>query len=153
MPRAGGLRLTTSNSPIPPSEPRRETSARRILVVDDEPVIRRIADFALSAAGHAVFEAGNAARAIEAVKSASQPFDLVLLDLTLPDGDGTAVIPAIRGHSPGTRVLVVSGLGAMNPSDVGADGYLAKPFTKSALLDAVQQTLGSGSASDKPQRK
>jgi DNA-binding response OmpR family regulator len=117
---------------------------RRILVVDDEPVIRRIVDLVLSAAGFAVFEAEDAARAIQAVKLAAQPFDLILLDLTLPDGDGAAVIPAIRQLSSSSRLLVVSGLGAMDASDFGADGYLAKPFTKSSLLSAVERALANG---------
>lgn len=130
--------MTTSNASSPNLPP-----GRRILVVDDEPVIRRIVDFVLSAAGYAVFEVEDAARAVQAVKSAAQPFDLILLDLTLPDGDGAEVIPAIRQHSSASRVLVISGLGAMDAADFGADGYLAKPFTKSSLLFAVEQALAN----------
>ena len=94
-------------------------------------MIRRLVDFVLSAVGYVVFEVEDAAHAIHAVKTAAQPFDLILLDLTLPDGDGTGVIPAIRQHSPGSRILVVSGLGALQAADVGAEGDLAQPFTKS----------------------
>jgi len=140
----GERSMTTSNASslhLPPG--------RRILVVDDEPVIRRIVDFALSGAGYAVFEAEDAMHAVQAVRTAAPTFDLVLLDLTLSDGDGATIIPVIRRHSPGTRVLVVSGLGAMDAAEIGADGYLAKPFTKAALLDAVENALGS--AMEKPQ--
>jgi DNA-binding response OmpR family regulator len=110
---------------------------RSALVVDDEAMIRRIARVALEGAGFGFAEAGNAAEAVAAVKSANPPFDLILLDLTLPDGAGTSVIPVIRRHSPGTRVLVVSGLGE-DAVGSGSDGFLAKPFTKSSLLIAIQ---------------
>ena len=97
-------------------------------------MIRRVAQLALDGAGHAVLEAGDSASAAEMIRAAARPFDLVLLDRTLPDGEGTALIPLIRRNAPGTRILVVSGLGEMDASSVGADGYLAKPFTKSSLL-------------------
>jgi two-component system OmpR family response regulator len=130
--------VTDPNTPAPPPAPR----GRSVLVVDDEPMIRRVVQLALCGEGHAVAEAENAAAAAEAVRAAGPPFDLVLLDLTLPDGDGRALIPLVRRHSPGTRVLVVSGLGESEASGVGGDGFLAKPFTKSSLLAAVGQALG-----------
>jgi len=133
--------VTAPNTPTPLPIPLHPPPGRSVLVVDDESIIRRIAQIALTGAGFAVTEAGDAAAALAAVRSAATPFDLVLLDLTLPDGDGTAVIPAIRQHAPHTRVLVVSGLGQIDPAEVGADGFLAKPFTKSSLLIAVQQAL------------
>jgi len=112
-----------------------------VLVVDDEPVIRKVARLALTGAGFTVAEAGDAAGAVEAVRAAARPFDLVMLDLTLPDGDGTSVIPAVRAHAPQTRVLLVSGGGETDAAALGADGFLAKPFTKSSLLIAVQLAL------------
>ena len=84
------------------------------------------------------------------IRAAARPFDLILLDRTLPDGEGTALIPLIRRNAPGTRVLVVSGLGEMDASSVGADGYLPKPFTKSSLLIAVQLALTGGMSSPPP---
>jgi two-component system, OmpR family, response regulator len=122
-----------------------------ILIVDDEPVIRRIAQLALDGAGHAVLEAGDSASAAELIRTAARPFDLILLDRTLPDGEGTALIPLIRRNAPGTRILVVSGLGEMDASSVGADGYLPKPFTKSSLLIAVQLVLTGGTPAPRPQ--
>src|SRR5262245_11783161 len=129
----------------PVTAPTSPTSAppSTVLVVDDEPVIRKIARMSLAGAGFTVAEAGDAAVAVAAVRSAAKPFDLVLLDLTLPDADGKTVIPEIRSHAPTTRVLVVSGLGEMDPAAFGADGFLAKPFTKSSLLLAVQQALAA----------
>lgn len=130
--------MTAPNTPAPTPVPR----GRSVLVVDDEPMIRRIVQLSLSGEGYTVAEAGNRAAAAEAVRTAEPPFDLVVLDLTLPDGDGRTLIPVVRGRSPGTRVLVVSGLGEAEASNVGADGFLAKPFTRSLLLAAVGQALG-----------
>jgi DNA-binding response OmpR family regulator len=110
--------------------------------VDDEPVIRRIAELALTGAGHTVSEAGDAASALAMIRAATRPFDLVLLDRTLPDGEGIEMIPAIRQLAPATRILVVSGLGEMDAASVGADGFLPKPFTRSSLSAAVRAVTG-----------
>jgi two-component system response regulator PilR (NtrC family) len=112
-----------------------------ILIVDDEPVIRRVAQLALSGAGHAVVEAADSHSALETVRLASEPFDLVLLDLTLPDGDGMALIPHLRQYAPGIRILVVSGLGPPDASVSATDGFLPKPFTRATLLAAVDRVL------------
>ncbi len=133
--------MTAPNVPTPLRISFSPPPGRSVLVVDDEPIIRRIAQLSLTGAGYAVSEAGDTATATSAIQSAAAPFDLVLLDLTLPDGDGATVIPAIRKHAPAARILVVSGLGELDPASVGADAFLAKPFTKSSLLIAVQFVL------------
>jgi len=102
-------------------------------------MIRRVAELSLNGTGCRVAEAATAAAAVAAVHAADSPFDLVILDVTLPDGDGTTVVPLIRQSAPRTRILVVSGLGEVH--DAGADGFLAKPFTKSSLLSAVRRVL------------
>jgi DNA-binding response OmpR family regulator len=130
-----------SSSPVPLSDTR---SGLLVLIVDDEPVIRRVAHLALAGAGHEVMEAEDTAAADRLIHSTARPFDLVLLDRTLPDGEGTALIPLIRRDCPGSRILVVSGLGDLDAPGVGADGFLAKPFTRSSLLSAVQLALAGG---------
>src|SRR6187551_2675458 len=104
--------MTAPNPPSPPldTEPPQMPS---VLVVDDESMIRRVAQLSLVSAGYTVAEAANAAAAIEAVRVATAPFDVVVLDLTLPDADGTAIIPMIRQHVPRVRILLVSGHGEM----------------------------------------
>ena len=77
-----------------------------VLIVDDEPVIRRVAHLALAGAGHELVEAGDTVSAGRLIHSTTRPFDLVLLDRTLPDGEGTSLIPLIRRESPVTRILV-----------------------------------------------
>jgi DNA-binding response OmpR family regulator len=133
--------MTAPNVPTPLPIPLTAPPARSVLIVDDEPVIRRIAQVALTGAGFTVAEAADIVSASAAVRTAERPFDLILLDLTLPDGDGGAVIAVVRQHAPGTRVMVVSGAGQMDPAEIGADHYLAKPFTKTSLLLAVNLSL------------
>jgi DNA-binding response OmpR family regulator len=132
---------------VPPANSPAAQGAQRslaVLIVDDEPVIRRVAELALVSAGHTVAEAGDSAAAAELIHSSKTTFDLVLLDRTLPDGEGTALIPTIRRSSPSTRILVVSGLGDLDASSVGADGFLAKPFTRTSLLAAVSGAFAAG---------
>jgi len=121
-------------------------NGRSVLVVDDEPMIRRVAQLALGTFGYHVAEAEDVAAAVDAMGQAQPPFDLVLIDLTMPGGDGAKAIPSIRRLSPQTRILLMSGVGAQDASALGADGFLAKPFTKTTLHAAIQRALGEGLA-------
>lgn len=133
--------MTAPDMPTPlPLQPQL-TPAHSVLVVEDEPMIRMITSTALTRAGFAVAVASDLATATEAVRTVTRPFDLVMLDLTLPDGEGAVAIPVIRQRSAATRVLVVSGVGEFDPSSIGADAFLAKPFTRVPLLLAVEQVL------------
>lgn len=129
------------NMPTPFPVPLGQVAGRSLLIVDDEPVIRMIARTALTAAGFAVVEAGDAISAFDAVQKAAKPFDMILLDLTLGGMNGAELIPAFRQGSPTTRILVVSGVGAEEAEGIGADGFLGKPFNRASLLVAVWQTL------------
>lgn len=133
--------MTAPDTPTPQPPQFVPYTGRTVLVVEDERTIRMIARSALAMTGLAVSEAGDLTEAAAAVRAASRPFDLVVLDLNLVDGAGTALIPLIRQHSPRTRILVVSGSGDHHPTDFGADGYLSKPFTRVPLLAAVQRVL------------
>lgn len=114
--------------------------ARTVLVVEDEPVIRMITRAALTGAGFAITEAGDGETARAAVKT-GRSFDLILLDLTLPDTDGVDLIPDLRRGSPGSRIVVVSGSVTDGDTDLAVDGLLAKPFTKAKLLEVIHRTL------------
>ena len=92
--------MTAPDAPTPlPLNPC-PTPSRSVLVVEDEPTIRMIARTALARAGFQVTEAGDLATAAEAVRTAAEPFDLVMLDLTLPDGDGAARFPSSGSAAP-----------------------------------------------------
>jgi two-component system KDP operon response regulator KdpE len=114
----------------------------KIVVVDDEPQIRRALRTSLEAHGYEVRTAANGTEAIEAAADASP--DLMLLDLGLPDIDGRSVIERIRGFSE-VPVIVVSvrdlQADKVAALDAGADDYVTKPFAMEELLARLRATL------------
>lgn len=120
------------------------TDAATILVVDDEPHIRRLLRSALERAGYGVVEAGGARAALDRVAEAAP--DVVLLDLGLPDRDGMELIQLIRQRTK-AAVLVVSARDATEEKvaalDLGAIDYVTKPFDTEELLARIRAALRS----------
>ncbi len=114
----------------------------RILVVDDEPQIRKFLRISLSAHGYEVIEAARGGEALG--KCATGSPDLVILDLGLPDEDGQEVIARIREWSP-VPIIVLSVRAAeaekVAALDRGADDYVTKPFGIHELLARVRAAL------------
>jgi two-component system KDP operon response regulator KdpE len=111
----------------------------RVLVVDDEPEIRRFLRASLKTHQHEVFEAENGADALSAVRNAHP--DLIILDLGLPDIDGVEVTRRVREWSE-IPIIILSvrnreaeKIGALN---AGADDYLTKPFGVGELLARIR---------------
>lgn len=114
----------------------------KVLIVDDEPHIRRLIHAALSRADYATIEAENARQALDRVRQ-ERP-DIILLDLGLPDRDGLELVPLLKQHSD-TTLIVVSARDATDEKvaalDLGADDYLTKPFDTDELLARVRVAL------------
>ena len=118
-----------------------------ILVADDEDSIRSLLEHFLKNAGHDVVVVGSARDACEFIRK--QPFDLVITDILMPDGDGLDLINEIKREQHNTRILAISGGGLyLEGSDylklakgLGAHGAMMKPFTWQQLQDAINVVL------------
>ena len=115
---------------------------RAVLVIDDEPQIRRALAHALAPAFERVLEAGTAGEGIDLAATARP--DLVILDLGLPDRDGVAVCREIRGWSS-VPIIVLSARHSEREKvallDAGADDYITKPFGTAELQARVRAQL------------
>lgn len=113
----------------------------KILVVDDEPAIRRLLSAGLTRVGYRVVEAGTARDALNAMQI-DKP-EAVLLDLGLPDRDGLELVPLLK--AAGASVLVVSARDATDQKvtalDLGADDYVTKPFDTEEVLARIRTAL------------
>jgi two-component system KDP operon response regulator KdpE len=132
---------------MPTGEPQPSTPAR-VLVIDDEPQIRRFLEISLRAQGHAVQLAATAREGLE--RLAEDGADLVILDLGLPDQDGQAALQELRQWTQvPVIVLTVRADEAEKVAalDAGANDYVTKPFGVKELMARVRALLRSQLAS------
>jgi DNA-binding NtrC family response regulator len=117
----------------------------RILIVDDEALIRWSLNEQLSTAGYEVHEAGDGASALAYFSEESPQIDLVVLDLKLPDSDGVTLLRKIKRVCPTCRVILMTAFGSpetlQSARDSGAYDVLAKPFDLDHMLRTVEQAL------------
>ena len=115
----------------------------RILIVDDEKVIRDGVERALSGKGFAIAKAENGERGIEMIRE--DGFDVVLLDLMMPGIDGFGVLDWIKEHAPETQVIVVTGFAtvskAVSAMKQGAFDFVGKPFTPDYIRIVVDRAV------------
>lgn len=117
---------------------------RHVLVVDDEPTVRAQIMRSLHLRGFAVTEAESGHECL--FKTSSQRFDVIVLDISMPEMDGTEVVDALRERGDDTPIVLMSGY--MSPSQekrlrIGSfEAFIPKPFGMSELLQAMEQALG-----------
>ncbi|MGA2882051.1 MAG: response regulator transcription factor [Bryobacteraceae bacterium] len=114
----------------------------RILVVDDEPHIRRALRSTLSALGFVVADAESGEAAMETVRE--ERFDLILMDINMPGLSGTETCRAIRSRSDVSIIMLTvrdRSLDKIEALDAGADGYVTKPFDVNELVARIRATL------------
>jgi CheY-like chemotaxis protein len=122
----------------------------RILIVEDEALVRLLAAEDLRALGHEVEEAGDAAEALAAVAAAADGagFDAAVVDLGLPDRPGEELVRELRRLRPGLKVLVATGYGeadlARRFGDEPVPAMLSKPYDVTDLRTALEGLLAAG---------
>jgi two-component system KDP operon response regulator KdpE len=121
----------------------RGSSVQHVLIVDDEPAIRRFLRTSLSAQGFEVIEAQDGKSALEELRRPN--VDFLILDLGLPDMDGLEIIDRLRHSGSTVPILVLSSrtheAGKVQALDLGADDYVTKPFSVEELLARVRAAL------------
>ena len=114
----------------------------KVLVVDDEPPIRKLLRMGLATQGYEMLEAPNGKAALELI---AQKPDLVILDLGLPDIEGLELLRQIRARNEGVPIVVLSSrgdeAGKVQALDLGADDYVTKPFGMDELLARMRAAL------------
>lgn len=118
------------------------TDARaQILLVEDNDSTRLVVAELLEDAGHRVLAVGTAAEALAAVEARAEPIDIVLTDVSLPDGRGPQLVARIREQLPTIPVIYVSGHDAGDIERGPNDGYLIKPIDIDELVALVDAWL------------
>jgi two-component system, cell cycle sensor histidine kinase and response regulator CckA len=120
-------------------------SAPSILVIDDQPTVRRMAHRLLSEWGFRVFEAESGEEGMEVLDTARWGIQLVLVDIVMPFADGVQVTRRIRERWPNQKILYMSAHPAEVLMEYGLSHldapFLAKPFTRDELLTKVSEAL------------
>jgi DNA-binding NtrC family response regulator len=142
---AGQVIEQTDVTPQPAKAP-----VLRVLVVDDEPLIRWSLAEALGARGYDVVEKGDARGACTAVLDTAIDFDVVVLDYRLPDSDDLSLLASIRRYSPRSRVILMTAFGTSelvrDALNLGAFRVVGKPFDVEEFSDLVGQAAMLGSS-------
>jgi DNA-binding response OmpR family regulator len=126
------------------------TAASRIVVVDDDPSIRRLIELILLRAGYRLSLVGSAPEALAAI--AAEPTDLVITDLMMPDMSGLDLLRVLRADAGQADVPVIVLTAVGQPSqveaarDLGAFGCVFKPFGQAYFLATVRAALGQHDA-------
>ena len=131
-------------------------ASARLLIVDDDPSLRQFLRTELELEGYSCQEAASGQQALALIRG--EPWDLLLLDWTLPDFSGVEICRRLRASHNPTPVLMLTGIDGIEDRvkalDAGADDYLVKPFSIEellALLRALQRRATSQNAARPPQ--
>ncbi|MGA9388408.1 MAG: response regulator [Candidatus Bathyarchaeia archaeon] len=115
----------------------------RVLIVDDDESIRKTLAAILEEEGHAVDTAPNGREAIR--KSKTRAYNLALIDIRLPDMEGTTLLTKMADTTPRMRKIIITGYpslqNAMDALNRGADAYILKPFDLTKVLQTINEQL------------
>lgn len=115
----------------------------RILVVDDEDALRTVLSSELEGEGYHVRSAADGQEAIDIL--GGQEFDLILLDIKMPNVDGFEVLKFVKDRQPKTKVVMLTGFAdlknAIESKKLGAEDFVSKPYDLVDLLTTVERVL------------
>jgi putative two-component system response regulator len=141
--------INVAETPIPDASP----SPHRVLIVDDQPDVRRVCKLALAGEGVRCDEVGDGPAAFECI--AHHDFDLILLDVDLPGMSGEAILRQLRANPPSPHLKVIMLSGRASGDDLsrlmlaGADDFLTKPFSLVQLRARTKTALRFKDAQDR----
>ncbi len=129
----------------PPARTLRESQGRDyVLVVDDEPAVRRFAARALKEEGYAVHEARDGVEALDLIRAQGDFMDVVVSDIVMPRLTGVELLQTLAADNPEIPVILMSGYGTAQLAEQGIAspcGVLAKPFPPERLLEEVRRCI------------
>jgi DNA-binding response OmpR family regulator len=118
----------------------------QVLIVEDDPDQRALADLRISMAGYGVRVAASVGDLLRSLRKDGTP-DLLLLDVMLPDGNGFDVLAKLRRHPDYTSLPIIMLTAERKPADIGrglalgADGYVIKPYSKALITDVIARVV------------
>jgi DNA-binding NtrC family response regulator len=125
-----------------------EDGMAKILIIDDEAVIRRMLRTALEREGHEVLEAHHGEEGIRLQQT--MPAELVITDMLMPEMDGVEVIMEMRRQTPGLKIIAMSGGGRFGQTEtldiakpLGAISTVRKPFRLEVMLETIERVLAA----------
>ena len=139
------IQPTADSAPWNSSHPAKN-SGTRVLVVDDERLLRWAVAETLTAHGYEVLEAGDATSALKALDASRMPTDLVLLDLFLPDACDLRVLNLIRTFAPSIPVILMTAFSTpeiVEQALATGAGLILKPFDMDTLTALIDRTVGT----------
>jgi signal transduction histidine kinase/CheY-like chemotaxis protein len=140
--------IAETEVPHAPPQERAAGGEERVLVVDDEPAVRKLLARILRSRGYDVFETEDAHSALALMSSANKPMDLVVTDIVMPSMSGVRLAEQIRAQWPSVKILFVSGFpsaDAIPASEIPYSALLGKPFTPDEIEAKVRELLDGGS--------
>lgn len=131
---------------------------KTVLLVDDEPVVLKIAALALQRSSYRVLAYGDPQEGLSAFENARDEVDVLVTDVVMPEMDGTELAERAVALKPGLPVLFISGI--VNERDIMIRGapkirfsFLRKPFQASALVQKVREMLGEAAPENRSARR
>jgi CheY-like chemotaxis protein len=132
------------STPDTPSEPPASAGRERILLVEDEDVVRRLACIVLTRHGYTVVDASGPSEALEIAERQPDSVDLILADVMMPGMRGWEMVDRLRPLQPRARVLYMSGyVGELDTLRDKVTPLIQKPFRPRELLEEIRRVLDS----------